>query len=93
MNYKVTPSFQVVINWISSVKGLMLQTSVLESLYCGQITGQTSFFVNRLRLPGTFRGVLRLRDVACPVYLNCRYLNPYIKLKVIELTIKPYQEL
>ena len=24
--------------------------------------------------------------------LNCRYLNPYVKLKLIELTIKPYQE-
>ena len=24
--------------------------------------------------------------------LNCRYLNPYIKLKLIELAIKPYQE-
>ena len=23
--------------------------------------------------------------------LNCRYLNPYIKLKVIKLAIKPYQ--
>ena len=24
--------------------------------------------------------------------LNCRYLNPYIKLKLIELAIKPYEE-
>ena len=46
-----------------------------------------------LRLPYTFRGVSRLlvskRFSASG--LNCRHLNPYIKLKFIELAIKLYQ--
>ena len=51
--------------------------------YIGFITKKNPTHLQvALRLPYTFRGVLHIHpsDVAWPV-LNCRYVNPYIKLK------------
>ena len=48
-----------------------------------------------LRLPYTFRGVFRgvTRPSGCNASgLNCRYIHPDIKLKLIELGIKLNQE-
>ena len=49
--------------------------------------------VDSLRLPYTFIGVSCPSDVQCRASgLNCRYLNPHIKFKRIELAINLYQE-
>ena len=46
------------------------------------------FRVAFLRLPYTFKGVSRPSDVACSVLTADQYLNPSIKLKLIDLAIK-----
>ena len=70
---------------------LLEHASAVAKVHCAYntiqkpLTGSNSyvFVVNfvklHLRLQYTFKGVSRTSDVAC-LGLNCRYLNPYIKL-------------
>ena len=70
----------------SSTSELGLRMLKMRKLLCFQPTRKVRFKVT-VYLQGC------LTSKRCSAFgLSCRYLNPYIKLKLIELAIKPYQK-
>ena len=73
-------------------KNLLEITNQQHASFGCASTAQLTYVVEKcLRLLDTFQRCLAFKRCSASS-LNCRYQNPYIKLKLIELTIKPYQE-
>ena len=81
--HKINFTSLVINKIILRVKTLIL---ILPSL---RIPDNATTIEEPLSYRNTFRGVSRPSDIARPLF-NCRYLNPYIKLRLIELAIKLY---